>query len=142
MEATKVQVVGDTFTAVIDEVEYSNITKTSRFYPAVEEWLKTNTPDPEFTFAEIASQKIALIESAIQSELDKEAVLAGYDSVHTAVTYADETAVATFSTDGQSFRKWRSLVWKYSYDVLADYQAGNIAEPTVESMIAGLPVRT
>lgn len=107
-----------------------------------QEWIaEGNTPDPEFTVEEVASQKISAIEYAIQAELDKEAVLAGYDNIHTAVTYAAETAVAKFSTDGKSFRKWRSLVWKYAYDVLADYQAGNIPEPTIEDMLFNMPVR-
>lgn len=88
-----------------------------------------------------AAEKIAAIEIAIQAKLDSEAKLAGYDSIHTAVTYAGETSVSKFSDDGKSFRKWRSLVWGYCYAILADYQAGNIPEPTLEEMIAGMPAR-
>lgn len=91
--------------------------------------------------ADLEAQKMSVIENAIQSKLDNEARLAGYDSIHTAVTYAGETSVPKFATDGKSFRKWRSLVWEYCYAVLADYQAGNIPEPTIEDMIAGMPAR-
>lgn len=88
-----------------------------------------------------AEERLKNIENAVQSKLDSEARLAGYDSIHTAVTYAGETSVAKFSDDGKSFRKWRSKVWEYCYGVLADYQAGNISEPTLEEMIAGMPAR-
>ena len=85
-------------------------------------------------------QSISGIEQAVQSKLDSEAQLAGYDSIHTAVTYADEAANATFQADGQSFRAWRSNVWAYCYEQLAIYQGGGDA-PTIKSMLAGVPVR-
>lgn len=89
---------------------------------------------------QITAQTINLISSAIQFELDKEAQIMGYDNIHTAVTYADESAVAQFQADGQSFRAWRSLVWEYAYAELAAWQDGG-AEPTIEDIIAGMPAR-
>jgi len=115
---------------------------SNRHCKAVQKWLKTNEPDPEFTVEQIEKQTIESIIVAIQSELDKEARSLGYDSIHTAVTYAAETSVAKFQTEGKSFRKWRSLVWEYCNNILIDYKAGNIPEPTIEEMIAGIPTRT
>ena len=66
---------------------------------------------------------------AIQSALDADAISAGYDSIHTAVTYADEASVAQFQADGLSFRLWRSKVWEYAYTTLAIYEAALLAYP-------------
>ena len=95
----------------------------------------------------INSEKyIKTISDAVQIILDTEAQIAGYDSIHTAVTYADETAVAKFSDDGKSFRKWRSNVWAYCYGVLAQYETDLASDPstvapTSDGMIAGMPAR-
>ncbi len=114
---------------------------SNRYYKEVQTWLETNTPDPEFTQAELDQQKISAIEAALQAELDKEAVSLGYDSINTVVSYADEPAVVQFQTDGQSFRAWRSLVWEYAYTQLAMWQGGG-SEPTVDDIIFGMPTRT
>ena len=142
IETVKEVTSNNSYSAIIDGVELHNIKEDSRFYEAIQEWIEAgNTPDPEFTVEEIAAQKMKAIESAIQQELDNAAKVEGYDSIHTAVTYADESAVAQFQADGQSFRAWRSNVWAYAYATLADYQAGNIPEPTIEEIIAGIPAR-
>lgn len=103
-----------------------------------------NEMDAAWITIQESDSKNKIIESfadAIQFELDKEAQLFGYDNIHTAVTYANETSVAKFSTDGKSFRKWRSLVWVYCYDILSQYEVGDIPAPTIDEMIAGMPVR-
>lgn len=142
MNITKVKINGGGFDAIINDVEISGIVQSNRFYQPIQEWIDAgNTPDPEFTPEEIAAKAIDSIAAAIQSELDKEAQILGYDNIHTAVTYATEPAVAKFQTDGKSFRKWRSNVWAYCYAILADYEAGNIPEPTVEEIIANMPER-
>ena len=74
-------------------------------------------------------QYIQSVSDAVQVELDKEAKLAGYDSILTAVTYAAEPSQARFQNEGKSFRKWRSDVWAYCYGVLAQYEADLLAYP-------------
>lgn len=69
-----------------------------------------------------AEEYIQQVSGAVQNVLDAEAQSLGYDNIHTAVTYAAETAVAKFSTDGKSFRKWRSLVWAYCYAALEQFE--------------------
>ncbi len=63
------------------------------------------------------------ISAALQNVLDTEAQKLGYDNINTAVSYADESAVASFQTDGISFRAWRSNVWAYAYGVLNKFTA-------------------
>jgi hypothetical protein len=83
-------------------------------------------------------QRIAGYVSDVQKHMDDTANAYGYDDIKSAVTYADEPSVAKFQEEGRKFRAWRSLVWAHCYAVLDQVQAGG-DEPSVESLIAGLP---
>lgn len=97
--------------------------------------LSTAATKTEAAKAELQST----FEAQVQSHLDAAAKVSGYDSIMTAVSYADEPAVAKFQADGLAFRAWRSKVWAYAYQALADVNAGTRATPTVEAFIAELP---
>lgn len=84
-------------------------------------------------------QVIATYTAAVQRHMDESAMAIGYDGIASAVTYADEPAVAKFQAEGQAFRAWRSLVWAHCYAVLDAVQAGNIPMPTADDLIGGLP---
>lgn len=84
-------------------------------------------------------QDKAEIVQAVQDHMDASAQALGYDSVASAVTYADEPSVTKFQDEGQAYRAWRSQVWNHCYGILADYEAGNIAKPTPQEVIDGLP---
>lgn len=85
------------------------------------------------------SEKITGFTEAIQRELDAQARALGYDSIISAITYADEPQNTSFQNEGKAFRKWRSEVWTYGYNLLGQWQAGNIPEPTEAEVITGLP---
>ena len=78
-------------------------------------------------------------ERAIQAHLDSTAQSAGYDDIYTVVTYAEEPSVTKFQNDGKAFRKWRSLVWDYTYEQLDLVVAGQRTKPTVEEFLLELP---
>lgn len=84
-------------------------------------------------------QQIAVYEHAVQSHMDAAAVSAGYDDIKTAVTYADEPAVARFQQQGAAFRAWRSLCWDYCYTQLAAVQSATRTQPTVAELVSELP---
>lgn len=86
-----------------------------------------------------AAQIQAQLTAVVQAHLDAQAQALGYDSIFTAVTYADEPAVPKFQADGQALRAWRSLVWEAGYALLAQVQAGEAPIPTPEALIASLP---
>lgn len=88
-------------------------------------------PDP----AEVSK----LYENAVQAKLDGAAIAARYDSIATAVSYAEEPAVAKFQNDGIAFRAWRSKVWAYAYEQLALVLSGGREQPTVEAFLLELP---
>ncbi len=77
--------------------------------------------------------------AAAQNLLDSSAQAYGYDSIASAVTYAEEPAVPKFQAEGQAFRAWRSLVWAYGYEQLALVEAGERPAPTIPEFIAELP---
>jgi hypothetical protein len=82
---------------------------------------------------------VADYEAAVQRHMDSTAWLYGYDSLISAISYADEGAAPAFQAEGQAFRAWRSLVWIACREVLARYEAGEIPAPTVDELIAELP---
>ena len=78
--------------------------------------------------------------AAIQSSLDELAKAEGFDSIHTAVSYADEPSVKSFQDHGIMFREKRSLVWAASYEIMAEVKAGSRAMPTIDELLAELPL--
>lgn len=94
------------------------------------------TPAPTLTF----EQRQAVLVFAVQAHLDETARAHGYDSIYTACTYADEPAVAQFETEGKALRAWRSLVWAYCHQVLADVLSAARDEPDAATLLMELPV--
>lgn len=84
-------------------------------------------------------EKTAIATQAVQQHLDARAQELGYDDIKSACSYADEPSVPKFQAEGIEFRSWRSLVWAHCYTVLAAVAAGEIPEPTLDELIAGLP---
>lgn len=78
-------------------------------------------------------------EQSIQLLLDTTAKKYGYDSITTAVSYAEEPAVEKFQNDGKAFRQWRSLVWEYAYKELAKVKAGVREIPSLDDFMTELP---
>jgi len=76
---------------------------------------------------------------AVQVHLDKLAQGYGYDSIASAVTYAEEPSVPKFQAEGIAFRALRSLSWAYCYAQLDAVTAGARAQPSVAELIAELP---
>lgn len=91
--------------------------------------------NPKLTIEQIAAK----FELDIQSYLDDEAQLRGYDNITTACSYA--AAPNPFQAESISFVKWRGNVWAYCYGELAKVQNGSRAMPTIEQIISELPAR-
>lgn len=91
------------------------------------------------TEAELAQQRKDELEKSVQSYMDKEARLLGYDNVLSACSYASH--INPFQAEGQSFVAWRGAVWEYCYQALADVESGTRTIPTTAELIAELPAR-
>ena len=84
-------------------------------------------------------QRSKALQDAVQAQLDAIARAHGYDSIASAVSYAEEPAVPRFQREGQALRAWRSLVWAACYALLAEVQAGERSEPSWDELLAELP---
>ena len=84
-------------------------------------------------------QRKVLLVAAVDLHLDGQAQALGYSSIQTAVSYAEEEVVPKFQLEGRALRRWRSLVYAACYELLAAFEAGDIAEPTVSALIEELP---
>ena len=77
--------------------------------------------------------------TAVQRFMDAKAQERGYDDIFTAVTYAEESVVEKFQSEGRAFRSWRSAVWAFCYDYLDQVMEGKKPVPTEAELIALLP---
>ena len=76
--------------------------------------------------------------NAIQAMLDTKAREKRYDNILSACTYVTST-VPSFQAEGQACVEWRDAVWAESYDLMAQVQAGTLAQPTIPELLAMLP---
>lgn len=93
-------------------------------------------PEPDPPTPEMVQ---AAMTSVVQLHMDTVARSWGYDSIASAVTYADEPAVEQFQLEGRSLRAWRSLVWADCYEKLGAVTRQERPIPTAEELIYELP---
>lgn len=86
-------------------------------------------------------QIIAQYTGAVQQHLDTFARTRNYDSILSAATYATST-VPKFSAEGQRAVGARDATWAKCYEILAAVDAGTRPMPTLDELLAELPVLT
>ena len=85
------------------------------------------------------AELLANITANLQAHLEQTAQAYGYDSISSAISYADEPAVLKFQQEGQAFRAWRSLFWAAANEIKAEVEDGSRPVPTLEVLIFELP---
>ena len=86
-------------------------------------------------------QIIAKHTAAVQKHLDDFARTRNYDSILSAATYATSTN-PKFAVEGQYAVEARDATWAKCYEVLAAVEAGSSPMPTLDELLAELPVLT
>ena len=86
-------------------------------------------------------QIVAQYTAAVQKRLDDFARTRGYDGILSAATYATST-VPKFKAEGQYAVEARDATWAKCYEVLAAVEAGSHPMPTLDELLAELPVLT
>lgn len=86
------------------------------------------------TADEIKAELVA----AVQRHLDATAQTRDYDGILSACSY-DNDPNPIFAQDCVAFKAWRSAVWTYCFQVLADCTNGLRSIPTTSELIAELP---
>ena len=113
----------------------------NREYELIKLWLSEgNTPEPEYTEAEIAEQNKQMLITAVQNMMDSDAKAKGYDSILSACSYA--AYPNPFQAEGQEFVAWRGAVWAKCYEILGEVEAGTRPAPTVSELLAEIAVTT
>lgn len=78
-------------------------------------------------------------EDGIEAYMDSVVQTRNYKNIHTAASYVNSTN-EKFAREGAACNKWRDDVWDKCYAILAEVKAGKRAIPTLEEVIAELPV--
>ena len=87
---------------------------------------------------EILVQQAKDINNAIQKHLDTKAQEFRYDNMMSARSYTGYTNA--FQTEAQALATWASECWVVAGQIEADVQSGARAMPTVDEVLAELPV--
>jgi len=88
-----------------------------------------------------AEQIIARYTAGVQKHLDDFARTRNYDDILSACTYATSIA-PKFKAEGQYCVEARDATWAKCYEVLAAVEAGSRPMPTVDELLAEMPVLT
>ena len=86
-------------------------------------------------------QIIAQYTGAVQQHLDNFARTRNYDGILSAATYAT-SQVPKFKAEGQYAVEARDATWAKCYEILAAVEAGSRPMPTLDELLAELPVLT
>lgn len=92
----------------------------------------------EPTQEELVKSRITEIQSAVQNLLDSKAQEKNYDNGFAIASYANSTD-AIFHDEANRFIAWRDACWRECYNILAQFQSGEIEMPTVEYVLSRLP---
>lgn len=86
----------------------------------------------------IQSQSQIIYTQAAQNMLDTTVKTQGYDGILSLASYVGSTN-PVFKAEALAGIAWRDAVWTEGYSILAQVQAGTIAQPTITSFLAMLP---
>ena len=119
-------------------------------YPQVALWCNENNAHIEDmgTYYEVVANPIhiptqeeikKMFTDAIQNYLDTTAQERRYDNIFTAISYVNSTD-EIFAREAKACLEWRDKVWRTCYNILDEVEAGLREIPTIEELMAELPV--
>ena len=109
-------------------------------FAAYQTWV-SNGGKPEPADEPSTEEIIAQYTAGVQKHLDDFAKTRNYDGILSASTYAT-SVVPKFKAEGQYAVEARDATWAKCYEILAAVEGGTRPMPTMEELIAELPVLT
>jgi hypothetical protein len=103
---------------------------------ATDEQVELKVKELETQF--VLEQKQKAFNQAIQTHLDGKAKEYRYDNIMSARSYAGYDN--PFQTEAQKLAVWASNCWVKAGEIEADVQSGNRDMPTIDEVLAELPV--
>ena len=94
---------------------------------------------PEPTLEELEARLQKQMTDAVQYALDAFAKTRGYDGIMSACSYSNSTD-AQFKLEADYCIALRDTTWRMGYAILAEVKAGSRPIPSVEELIAELPI--
>lgn len=86
------------------------------------------------------SDLINSLAAAVQSHLDTQAMVYGYDNIVSAVSYRGDTLNPEWAAEADAFFSWRSACWSACLSIKESVLTGATPLPTPEQLVAMLPV--
>ena len=81
-----------------------------------------------------------MLTDGVQAYMDSKVQERNYDNVHTCVGTYLYSPIDKFRKEAEAVRDWVSYVWEKCYAILDEVKAGTRPIPTLEEVIAELPV--
>lgn len=97
----------------------------------------SNPPPPAHSLTPSVEDRIATLQAAIDAHLNSAAQQKGYDSILSAALRAGYPG--PFRDEGIAFATWMDSCYALGYQLLAQWRAGLLQEPTPEELLAMLP---
>jgi len=101
-------------------------------------WREDGTPYLDDPPPPTMDETQARYTAAIQARLDGFAQTRGYDSIHTAATYANSTD-PQFRAEGEMCLALRDATWRACYAVMGAVLAGQRPLPSLDDLLSELP---
>ena len=101
------------------------------------DWSKVSEEEKDAILAP-KNDKIAVYRAAVSAHIEQTARQFGFDSVLTAVTYADEPTDELNQAYGKGLREWRSRCWEAVREAINTRQNGG-EDFSVDDLIKSLP---
>lgn len=95
---------------------------------------------PAQPLEEVKAEIQKRLTDGVQNWMDSKVQERNYDNVHTCVGTYLYSPVDKFRLEAEAVRDWVSYVWQACYAILAQVEAGERDIPTLEEVIAELPV--
>ena len=104
-------------------------------YRRFQEWVSAGN-QPTAAQAPVQARILAM-QGVIQAHLDAAARAKGYDDIRSAALRAGYQG--PYHAEGLAFATWMDATWQRGYELLAQWQGGQLAEPTPQELLALMP---